>query len=283
LDEVSRTSEGRARHLTGKTEAAFSQFLREHAGLILQVVNLFERDVDRAEDCFLFVCERLRRDDMRRIRRFRREGTASFPTWLRAVVRHLCLDWRRHRHGRFRLPRAVAQLSALDQEVFRCVHVRHLSENETFHVLNALWPGLDREQLGNAVERVEKSLRGRQSWLILTHRPRLESLSAAPESDPAETEPALVDPQADPERDAATHQRLEVLRNALCTLPPRARLLLQLRFEQDLTLEEVAHLTGLSSVAQVERQIQQALTALREALGAQGQTRVSVKGKWWQI
>jgi RNA polymerase sigma factor (sigma-70 family) len=278
LGEVSATSDRRAGRPTENADESWAEFLQGHAPLILQVVHLFERDQDQVQDCFLFVCERLRRDGLRRIRRFRAGGAASFATWLRAVVRHLCLDWRRHRDGRLRLPRAIARLTELDQEVFRCLHLRRLSENETFHSLTVLWPGLDREQLGNAVARVGKSLRGRQSWLVLTHRPRLQSLSAdATEADAAETEPGLVDPRADPEHDAAARERLLALRNALSALPPQARLMLQLRYEQELTLEEVACHVGLSGVAQAERQIQQALEALRTTLGAQGFVSLSVK------
>lgn len=149
--------------------------------------------------------------------------------------------------------------------------------------MKALWPGLDREQFGQAAVRVGKSLRGRQLWLLLTHRPRLQSLSASPpEEDPAEREPGLADPGADPEGDAEAGERLAALRDALHSLPPRTRLVLQLRFEQGLTLEEVARLAGLSGVAQAERQIQQALEALRVTLRAQGFTGLSVKDEWRQ-
>jgi DNA-directed RNA polymerase specialized sigma24 family protein len=131
--EVSATSGRREGRPTGNGDEAWAEFLEGHASLILQVVHLFERDQDQVQDCFLFVCERLRRDGLRRIRCFRTGGTASFATWLRAVVRRLCLDWRRHRDGRFRLPRAIARLPEFDREVFRCLHVRRLTENEAFH------------------------------------------------------------------------------------------------------------------------------------------------------
>ncbi len=265
---------------TRDADEAWRSFLAEQASLILQVVHIFERDADEVQDCFLFVCERLRRDGMRRIGRFREAGPASFATWLRAVVRRLCLDWRRHRDGRFRLPRAIARLPELDQEVFRCIHVRRLSENETLHSARALWPGLTREQLAESRARVGKSLDGRQSWLLLVRRPRLQSLSDGPEgSDPAEREPGLVDPVADPEREASERERLGLLGEALDRLPPRSRLLVRLRFGQELPLEEVARLTGLSGAAQAERHIQEALEELRARLGAKGPAGVSGKEK----
>ena len=55
--------------------------------MIFQVGRYFEKDLDRASDCFQFVCEKLSEDRFRRLLRFKPQGTASFSTWLRAVVR----------------------------------------------------------------------------------------------------------------------------------------------------------------------------------------------------
>lgn len=278
MGEASGVSDGAVRAPPSAADEAWSEFLSQQASLILQVVHLFERDPDQVHDCFLFVCERLRRDGLRRVRRYHEEGAASFPTWLRAVVRNLCLDWRRHRDGRFRLPRAIARLSSLDQDVFRSVQLRGLSENEAFHGLRAVFPALTREDLSEAVRRVRRAVDGRWSWRLLLHRPRMQSLSAGPPgSDPAEGEARLVDPDADPERDAARHERLAALHGALGELSPKARLLIRLRYEQELTLEQVAGLTGLTGPAQVERQIHEALESLRARMGAHAPGGVSVK------
>ena len=280
MDEASTAPGSRAGPAAGTDDDAWSAFLAEQAPLILQVVHLFERDADQIQDCFLFVCERLRRDGLRRIRKFREEGPASFATWLRAVVRRLCLDWRRHRDGRFRLPRAVARLPELEQEVFRSIHLRGLSENETFHVLKALWPALTRDGLSAAAARASRAVDGHFSWLLLWRRPRMQSLSAAPPgADPADREASLVDPHSDPESDAAEHERLAALSEAIAFLPARARLLVRLRFEQELPLEEVARLTGLKGASQVERQLRETLDDLKDAMTARGFPGVSVKGK----
>jgi RNA polymerase sigma factor (sigma-70 family) len=278
--EASSVPGSAARPGAANADEAWRAFLAEQAPLILQVVHLFERDADQVQDCFLFVCERLRRDGLRRIRKFREEGPASFATWLRAVVRRLCLDWRRHRDGRFRLPRAVARLPELEQEVFRSLHLRGLTENEAFHTLKALWPALTREGLSEAARRVAHAVDGRFSWLLLVRRPRLLSISAAPPgADPAETEAGLVDPRADPEADAAGRERDAALEECVSLLPARERLLVRLRFEQELSLDQVARLAGLSGPSQVERQVRQALDALRDAMAARGFPGVSVKGK----
>lgn len=280
MSETSEVSGPVAATLTRNTDDAWGSFLAGQAPLILQVVRLFERDQDQVQDGFLFVCEHLRHGEMRRIRQFRSNGPASFETWLRAVVRRLCLDWLRHRDGRFRLPRAIARLPELDQTVFRCIHVRGLSENETFHSVKALRPSFSREQLAAAVARVAEALSDHSSWFLLVRRPRLQSLSSDPPgADPAEVEPALVDPRADPEREAAARERLAALHVALGRLPPRLRLLVRLRYEQELPLEEVARLTGLSGPAQVERKIRLALDEVRVRMDERGFGGVSVKEK----
>ena len=49
-------------------------------------------------------------------------------------------------------------------------------------------------------------------------------------------------------------------------LPKQERLLLQLRFEQDLSLEKIARLTGLGDAQRVHRHIAAVLKKLRSAM-----------------
>jgi len=262
-------------------EREWDAFLAEFAPLVLQIVHLFERDPDQIEDCFVFVCERLRRDGLRRLRAFRTEGTASFPTWLRVVVRNLCLDWRRARFGRPRLPRGIARLPAVDQEVFRCTRLRGLSEAEALHTLRAVFPFLTREHLADSLARIERTLTSRQSWSLLTRRPRFESLSTAsdePEAPDRARDPA--DPRPSPEARAERAESLGVLAGALDRLARPDRLLLRLRFGQDLTFEQIARLTGLASAAAVEKALEAALLKLRSDLAACGPGALSVEGRW---
>ena len=261
-----------------EVEEAWDRFLSEYASVILQVVHLFERDPDRVDDCFLFVCEHLKRDRLRRLRHFKGDGAASFPTWLRAVVRNLCLDWRRQRFGRPRIFRSIARLPEVDQEVFRCIYFRKLSENETFHTVKALYPALDREGLAASLVRIRRSLSPHQSWLLVSRNPYMESLSrTADTSSTDDRERELPDPDPDPESEAARREFLDSLRRAMQNLPARDRLLLRLRFEQELSLEEIAELMQLGSPSKAQRTLQQALARTRDELQVQGIASVSVK------
>jgi len=261
-------------------EKAWDEFLNGYSPLILQIVHLFERDHDQIEDCFVFVCERLKRNNLRRVRRFDAGGAATFATWLRAVVRNLCLDWRRHRFGRPRLFRSIARLPELDQEVFRCLHHRRLRETETFHAVKALYPSLTRSELADSISRVNKSLSHHQSWLLVSRAPRLESISASSNNPgSSDRDIDLPDREPDPETRSAQQESLTALRKAMSGLPPQQRLLLRLRYEQELSLGQIAHLTQLSSPLAVQRIIQRAIATIREQLITEGITSVSVSVK----
>ena len=104
---------------SGDPHEAWTEFLEEYSAVIFQVGWYFERDLDRASDCFQFACEKLSQDNFRRLLRFKPQGPAVFSTWLRAVVRNLCLDWHRKEFGRRRPLRSISRMSLFDQKVFK--------------------------------------------------------------------------------------------------------------------------------------------------------------------
>lgn len=247
-------------------ESAWDGFLREYASIVLQVVQLFERDQDRIDDCFVFACQQLRSQRMRRLRKFDVTGLASFATWLRAVVRNLCLDWRRKRFGRPRLFRSIARLPELDQEVFRCTYDRRLTENETLHTLQPLFPCLTSGEVAESRVRIEQNLSPQQSWLLASRYPRLESLSGSRDDDTAYPDRDPADPAPDPENEATAAEEIWALGGALSRLSNPQRLLIRLRFEQGLSLEQIATVTGLGSALTVGRRIQKILVELKSSL-----------------
>ncbi len=148
--------------------------------------------------------------------------------------------------------------------------------------VRALWPALTREQLADAVARVAGAVDGRSWWLLLVRRPRLQSISRPGRREP--TRPRAKRGWSTRGRSRARCRGPRAARRAprrpSDLLPARARLLVRLRYEQELPLEEVARLTGLSGAAQVERQVR---AGPRRAPGRDGRARipagVSVKEK----
>src|SRR5437773_1369392 len=105
--------------LDAGAEVSWQEFLHACSGIIFRVVRTFARSYDDRMDLFLFVCDGLQADGMRRVRGFRRrpEAPCRFTTYLMVVVRNLALDHQRSRDGRFRPFTNVAALDETDRIV----------------------------------------------------------------------------------------------------------------------------------------------------------------------
>lgn len=97
----------------GDAEEAWSAFVHTFASTILRAVSSCEREHEDRAEAFVFVFEHLHRDQSRRLRKFQPQGPASFTTWLHAVVRNLCRDWRRKRYGRLPAGESVGEAGML--------------------------------------------------------------------------------------------------------------------------------------------------------------------------
>jgi RNA polymerase sigma factor (sigma-70 family) len=183
---------------------------------------------------------------------------------LRVVVRNLCLDWLRKEFGRPRLFRSIARLSQLDGEVYRCRYEQGLSFDDTFVSLRPTFPDLTMEQLASSEEQVEKSLNSRQMWLMSTRKASLRmqgqetsvGLIDTPAMEPTDTRP-------NPESVLADKEQEDRVRSAVGKLPKPERLLIRMRFEEGLSLKEIAGLTGLGDAQRVHRRIAEVLEKLR--------------------
>ena len=245
---------------------AWVGFLDAYSPLLLDVVGLFERDEDAAGDCYLFVCEQLCRNGFRRLLRFRTDGPASFATWLRAVARNLCLDWHRQEFGRHRVFESIARLPVLDQEIFKRVFVDGLPADATHLTLEPRFSGLTAVEVDRSISRIEQSLTPRQRWLLSVRRARGGRGAATGTEDNDEVLEKIPGDGPDPESLAALREERAALHRALVSISSRDRLLIRLRFEQELTLEEIAKLLNLDNAQSADRRIREALEELRKAM-----------------
>ena len=246
---------------TRDPQEAWSTFLEDYAPAIFQVVRHFEAESDNAADCFQFICERLCEHRFRRLRRFKIGGAAKFSTWLRVVARNLCLDWRRKQFGRRRVFRSVARLSPLDQAVFQQVHERGVTPSEALVSLTQRFPYLTGELLSEAIERVNKTLTTNQNWLLRTRLAFVGPRAGAGTETDYRQE--IIDPQPDPEKLALLAERTTILKRALGRLSDKERLFVHLRFEEHLTLDQIAKLLDLGNAQRADRQLKQILASLR--------------------
>ena len=264
-DSVTRLVERLSSSAAGE---AWAGFLQEYTPLIRHVVRCHEHDPAQAEESFHYVCDALSDDGFRRLRNFSPEGPARFRTWLTAVVANLCRDWRRRQRGRVRPFRALAQLPELDQQVYRLMFVQGNSRAACLAELAPRFPGLTDAVVAEISARLFGLLTPHQRWQLSArpHAPvRTRSTSGDGERDPLERVEAA---GPGPEEEAAALQERRQLRAALARLPSEQRLLLRLRYEQGLTLAEVARLTRQPDPFRANRQILSALEALARLMTA---------------
>ena len=241
---------------------AWGEFLELYATQIYQVVSHFESDADKAADCFQFVCEQLIQNQFRRLRAFKIDGAAKFSTWLRAVVRNLCIDWHRKEEGRPRAFKSIAKLSPFDQHVFSLLYERGVSDEEGLQHLLSVYPNTTEASLTASRQRIEAGLTMQQRWLLSSRIARSNRSEFIADLD--EVGPSIADSRADPEAQAILNERHRHLIRKMKRLSDQDRLLIRFRFEQELTLEQIAKLLNLGNAQRVDRQLKQILAQLRE-------------------
>lgn len=246
---------------TGDSGAAWGAFIERYSPLIVRVLRQFEFEQDRQDDCFLHICEKLCENNFQRLLKFNTSGPARFGTWLGSVLHNLCVDWHRKEFGRAVMLPAISALPLFDQAVYKLYFERAMDRETCRHALQEEFPGLTEGQLSDSISRVHRTLTPRQRWRIATgYRGR----SAAFKSNSNVL--SLVDPDVGPESKASRDQQRRLVQDALATLPPTQRLLVQLRYEQGLTLKKIAELLGLADPFRARREIQAALEQLAAAL-----------------
>lgn len=253
---------------SGKVDDAWREFLLGYSSVIMHVIRRHETDSDRATECFIQVCAALSDNGFRRLREFRPEGPAKFKTWLMAVVSNLCVDWRRREQGRVRPFSRIASLPELEQQVYRCLYLRGMSREQCLQVLLPRFPALTGRQLSEINGRLFGLLTPQQRWQLSLRTPGSRPVLLGVPSDDDDPDWRVAEPGPGPDAQAEALQDRERLQQALARLPAEQRLLLRLRYEQDLTLAEVARLTRQADPFRANRAIHAALRALADLMSA---------------
>jgi RNA polymerase sigma factor (sigma-70 family) len=244
----------------GKSEAAWDLFVDRYRRLIVAAIRHYAQDYDDVMDVFARVCEALREDDFRRLRQYvaEPEHRARFSTWLVTVVRHLTVDWFRHRDGRRRVASIAEELPPLHRRIFELVFIHHRSHVEAYELIRGA-EGLDlsfREFLAEvaATYRAVTARRRGQLARELGGAPPVEPLDAA--------EPAAEPPAASDAREA--------IAAVMESLAPEERVAVELYVIDELPARDVARILGLPNSKAVYNRVYRALAALRERLERAG-------------
>jgi RNA polymerase sigma factor (sigma-70 family) len=249
---------------TDEAERAWRWFLNSYSELIYATIGKFSRDSDDLGDCFLYVCEKLADKRYRRLLSFKPDGAARFSTWLKAVVRNLCLDWLRSKYGRKQMFRSVSSLASLDQEIFRLVFQNGLKLQQCWNELRSSGIVVSFPELEDRAIAIQSVLTSRQIWLLSTANPTATSIDGDSDSDfPIE----IREPSLDPEELVLLADIHRSVLKVMDDLADGDRLLLRLRYFQELSLVEIADLVGLKDAQTADRRIRDALEKVRSGLG----------------
>ena len=249
---------------SSNSRESWTEFLSVYSPILYQSARVCTSSEDAAADCYLYICEKLAHNRFRRLLKFKPQGSATFTTWLRVVARNLCFDWHRKQSGRQRPFKSLQNLSPLEMEVYTCRFLRSASPEETLARLEPLFPGVSLGELSNIEENLQRSLSSRQQWILSSRKAALTTAVAVDEDVIGAVE--VADPSPNQEDQIVREQQYGQLKKSLASLPAGERLLVQLRFEQDLSLEEIASLCDLGDAQRVHRRMVAILKQLRGAM-----------------
>jgi RNA polymerase sigma-70 factor (ECF subfamily) len=158
-------------------------------------------------------------------------------------------------------------LPELERQVYGCIYLHRMSRAQCVAALAPRFPGLTEATVSEINARLFALLTPQQRWELsvraAAHRPVLFGDGTG--DDDAAWQVAT--PGPGPDDVAAEAQEQRRLQDAMSRLPAEQRLLLRLRYEQNLSLAEVARLTGQPDPFRANRRVQAALAALADLLG----------------
>ena len=262
------SDDGLLRLFRSEPRRAWDLFLDRYSNYILSVLRHMGFDHDEAMDRFVFVCEKLCENDFRRLQGVNSTGNrGELKPWLRAVVRNLAVSWAWSVDGRRRLFKSVTELSERHQKVFELHFWHGRSPSE---ICELLWAETQEEivllDVLALLEEIFSHLSAGQRWRLMSRLSRERQAVSIAVQDPdtgRAFEPASLGLSA--EEELLARERRHLAEQALDSLEPKARLILQLRYEQNLSLSDVAKITDLS-VSSVKRSQRLSFERLRQKL-----------------
>ena len=133
-----------------------------------------------------------------------------------------------------------------------------MTHGESLHVLKSRFTKITLDQISDTNARLHSILSSNQRWQLSVKRAETLTIN--------DSEADIEADDYGPELQVQSEEDRLRLNKAMARLEPQQRLLLQLRYQQDLTLREVAQLSGLTDPFKAKRQIDTALAALTRAM-----------------
>ena len=234
----------------------------------------FEKNNDLANDCFLYVFEKLKEDGSRRIKAYK--GRSSFRTFLYSVTSKLIIDFRRKSFGYKVLPKFYWEFDEINRYIFKLFFYQNLTTGWAENAVKTEFK-LSQEEAQGRVDIVEKRIREsrlRGETKIEKQEIHIEEIdtlaSEDKKSDPEEIMIAT-------ENGKQKENFLKVLKEEVQKMDDEDSLILQLYFEQGLSARQISSAIPGIKEKSVYKKIEKILRNLRKHLQENGITQEDVK------
>lgn len=237
--------------------------------------RVFEKNTDLANDCFLYVWEKLHEDDSRRIRAFK--GEASFQTFLYSVTNRLVIDFRRTQFGYKVLPKYYWGFDEINRRIFNLFFYQNVTPAWAENSIQAEFR-VSSEEAERRVDEVGKRVRESRLQIETPEDKRHVLLGGDVEVLPSDDtrgnpEENIMSREMDQKRDEV----LNALRYEVQKLEAEDALIIKLYFERALTAREITGAIPGIKEKNVYKRIARVLKNLRGHLREKGITEDDVK------
>lgn len=236
----------------------YQRLLLDHLDLINQIVRTVGRrrhlSAAEQEDFASFVHLRMVDDDYAILRKFQNRSTLW--TYLAAVIERMSFDFCVEEWGRWRPSAMAERLGPVAVALERLINRDSHSVDEALEILTT----------NHDVALTHAELRTLWKQLPVRLRHTEVGEEAAQELSGHDSSEAAVD---DADRRETVNRLQSALQNAFAQVAPQDRVLIALRFDQDLSMVEIAKLTG-RSVPTLHRRLDKSVKQLRFALSDAG-------------
>lgn len=236
------------------------ELLTENLAVIERAIGFAARryrlDAGDAEEFEAIVKLKLIENDYAILQAF--ENRSSFATYISVVVQRMALDYRTHIWGRWHGSTEAKRLGALATELEKLLHRDGRSLDEALLLLRSKHEGVTRDTLSALAAKLPRR----------PPRHREVELEEATESALTRASDAE-EPMLAADRRRASERLSQLMSGMIERLPAEDRLVLQLRFENGMTVAQVARALGLDQKL-TYRRIERNMHEIRRELERSG-------------
>jgi len=225
-------------------EDLWKEFLRRFTKIIMKIAWQYESDRERVMDKYLWVLTKLADNSFAVLGKYNKHPDSKAPkftTWLVAVISNLCIDEHRSKYGRKRYPKNLLRMSEEDRRVFRLYFWKGYTIEEIENILF-----ISNSTVNEILERIEKAFNGPyerdKNITFVTY----DELSHSVKNIVEEEDFALL------------------IEQWILKLPPDEGTIVRLKFWEDLSVKDIASITGVENEQKVYALLRKALKSLRQ-------------------